>query len=208
MTFVDFDHDGDLDLFITGAPNVMWRNNGNSTFTEWTAPTGLAGPVARGRSRPILSDINNDRAVDLVVTGAQGAPTMYFNQREGAFRPMPLYNDPNLPPAEGIAVFDFDKDGWMDVAVTHAGAPGLTLWRNVEGKRFERVPLPLPAGVAGGWGVTPIDFDNDGWIDLAAILETKHGPELHVFRNLGPKGWEDVTAQLGLEKLSCTDRAH
>jgi hypothetical protein len=38
-----------------------------------------------------------------------------------------------LPPTVGIAVLDYNKDGWMDIAVTHAGAPGLTLWRNVEG---------------------------------------------------------------------------
>ncbi len=206
LTFVDFDHDGDLDLFVTGSavqgksgPNVMWRNNGNSTFTEWTGPTGLAGTGST--TQAILSDINNDRAVDLVVTGDQGAPTIYFNQREGAFKPVALYEDANMPPTRGVAVLDFNKDGWMDVAVTHAGAPGLTLWRNVNGEKFERVPLPLPAGVTGASGVTPIDVDNDGWIDLAAVLETAHGPELHVFRNLGPKGWEDVTAPLGLDKV-------
>ena len=207
LTFVDFDHDGDLDLFITGAaaedgksgPNVMWRNNGNSTFTEWTGPTGLAGSGTT--TQTVLSDINNDRAVDLVVTGSVGAPTVYFNQREGAFRPMPLYDDASLPATRGLAVFDFDKDGWMDVAVTHAGAPGLTLWRNVEGKKFERVPLPLPPGVTGGWGVTPIDVDNDGWIDLAAVLKVSGKTELHVFRNLGPKGFEDVSAVLGLDKI-------
>src|SRR5580692_9464254 len=50
ITFVDYDHDGDLDLFLTGAPlkdgaspNVLWRNNGDKTFTEWTEPTGLGG---------------------------------------------------------------------------------------------------------------------------------------------------------------------
>ena len=210
LTFVDFDHDGDLDLFVTGAPkdgskagsNVMWRNNGNSTFTEWTWPTGLAGSGSTAQA--ILSDINNDRAVDLVTTGADtgtgGAPTIYLNQREGAFKAVPLYDDTSLPATRGVAVFDFNKDSWMDVAVTHAGAPGLTLWRNVDGQKFERVELPLPAGVTGGWGLTPIDIDNDGWIDLAAVLDTTHGPEVHLFRNLGPKGFEDVSAAVGLDK--------
>ncbi|MGB6131840.1 MAG: FG-GAP-like repeat-containing protein [Acidobacteriaceae bacterium] len=206
LTFVDFDHDGDVDLCVTGkavggaGPNVMWRNNGNSTFTDVTEQTGLAGEGSTEQAE--LSDINNDRAVDLVVTGEGPAPTVYLNQREGAFKAMPLYTGENLPATRGVAVFDFNKDGWMDVAVTHAGAPGLTLWRNVDGKRFERVPLPLPAGVTGGWGVTPIDVDNDGWIDLAAVLEVGGTTELHVFRNLGPRGWEDVTAKLELNKMS------
>ena len=207
LTFIDFDHDGDLDLFVTGAPqegtktgsNVMWRNNGNSTFTEWTGPTGLAG--SGSTSEAVLSDINNDRAVDLVVTSDKGAPTVYLNQREGAFKAEPLYTDASLSGTRGVTVFDFNKDGWMDVAVTHAGAPGVTLWRNVDGQHFERVPLPLPSGITGAWGLTPIDFDNDGWIDLAAVFDTTHGPEVHLFRNLGPKGFEDVSAAVGLDKL-------
>ncbi len=209
LTFVDFDHDGDVDLFVTGTAiegksgaNVMWRNNGNSTFTEWTGPTGLAGQGSTLQA--VLSDINNDRAVDLVVTGSTGAPTIYLNQREGAFKPMPLYSDASLAPSQGLAVFDFDKDGWMDAAVTHAGAPGLSLWRNVDGERFERVPLPVK-DATGAWGVTPIDFDNDGWIDLAAVLQIGEKAELHVYRNLGAdggsKGFEDVSAELGLDKL-------
>ncbi len=206
LTFVDFDHDGDLDLFVTGksagaGPNVMWRNNGNSTFTDVTAQKGLTGQGSTVQAE--LSDINNDRAVDLVVTGGS-APVVYLNQRENPFKAVPLY-DAKLPATRGVAIFDFNKDGWMDVAVTHAGAPGLTLWRNVEGKRFERVPLPVPKGVIGGYGVAPIDFDNDGWVDLAAVLETRRGAELRVFRNLGPKGWKDVSAELGLGKLHLHD---
>ncbi len=203
LTFVDFDHDGDLDLFLTGStatpgggPNVLWRNNGNSTFTEWTGPTGLAGTAPTASAT--LSDINNDRAVDLVVAGA--ATTLYENQREGAFHPIPL---PTQSPSRGVLAFDFDKDGWMDLALTHSAAPALTLWRNLKGERFEPVPLPIKDATAA-WGLTAIDFDNDGWIDLAAIVETPRGARLRVFRNLGDQGFEDVSTALGLADLDVT----
>jgi hypothetical protein len=79
------------------------------------------------------------------------------------------------------------------------------LWRNVEGpehvgRRFERVELPLTNAVRG-WGVTAIDIDNDGWIDLAAIVETKSGAEVRVFRNRGDGTFEDVSHALGLDAV-------
>jgi len=220
ITFVDYDHDGDLDLLLTGAPiasggtpNVLWRNNGNKTFTEWTEPTGFGGS---GRtSAAILTDFNNDRAVDIAVTGwacdgpdaacTMTAPMIYVNPREGKYPQQPLYHIATLGPTVGIAVLDYNKDGWMDVAVTHAGAPGLTLWRNVPGpenigRRFERVELPLHDALRG-WGLTPIDIDNDGWIDLAAIVETKAGPRVRVFRNRGDGSFEDVSHALGLDTV-------
>ena len=79
---------------------------------------------------------------------------LFVNPREGKYPQQPLYEGEKLPATEGIAVLDFNKDGWMDIAVTHAGAPGLTLWRNVAGpqnagRRFERVPLPLTGATRG-----------------------------------------------------------
>jgi tetratricopeptide (TPR) repeat protein len=205
LTFVDYDHDGDLDLFVTGAAaeanstnNVLWRNNGNGTFTNWTAETGMGG--SSETTSVTLSDINNDRAVDLLVTGPGASPTVWLNPREGRFTPMPLYDNVGLPPTVGIYVLDFNKDGWMDVALTHDGAPGVTLWRNVEGKRFERVPLPI-SDATRGRGVTAIDVDNDGWIDLAVVVETARGPEVRVLRNMGEQGFEDVSTKLGLDKI-------
>ncbi len=230
IAFVDYDHDGDLDLLLTGAPlkpgdapNVLWRNNGNKTFTEWTEPTGLGG---RGRTAAaILTDFNNDRAVDLAVTGDGAAPLIYVNPREGKYPTQALYSSDggvgkspgaqsdalagkkaeNLPPTVGIAVLDYNKDGWMDIAVTHAGEPGVTLWRNIEGpnrvgRRFERVDLPIH-GASRGWGVTPVDIDNDGWIDLAAILDTAAGPRVKAFRNRGDGSFDDVSHALGLDSV-------
>jgi tetratricopeptide (TPR) repeat protein len=210
ITFVDYDHDGDLDLLLTGsglkpgdAPNVLWRNNGDGTFTEQTEPTGLGGSGKTAAA--ILTDYNNDHAVDLAVTGDGPAPLIYVNPREGKYPSVPLYQNASLPPTTGIAVFDYNKDGWMDVAVTHEGAPGLSLWRNVAGpdsvsRRFERVELPL-RGALRGWGVTPIDIDNDGWIDLAAIVETHAGPQVRVLRNRGDGTFEDVSHALGLDSV-------
>jgi len=210
ITFVDYDHDGDLDLFLTGnplkdggTPNVLWRNNGDKTFTEWTDPTGLGGSGKTNAA--ILTDFNNDRAVDLVTTGAGPSPTIYINPREGKYPTQALYEAEKLPPTTGIAVLDYNKDGWVDIAVTHDGAPGLTLWRNVAGpenigRRFERVELPLK-GALRGWGVTAIDIDNDGWIDLAAIVDTTAGPQVKVFRNKGDGTFEDVSHALGLDSV-------
>ena len=100
----------------------------------------------------------------------------------------------------GVTVFDFDKDGWMDLAFTHAGAPGLTLWRNVQGKKLERVKLPDFAWTQG-WGITWVDYDNDGWLDLAAVGEGANGGEIRVLRNRGDAGWTDVTKQLQLDSV-------
>src|SRR5579863_2367451 len=228
-TFVDYDHDGDLDLLILqsgrrhppdpsgviterieGGLNEMWRNNGNGTFTNRTEATGLEG---RGPALAAVgTDFNNDRAVDLVV---DGATTIFENPREGKFlrRNVGTRNlkdplDTILPTSPGrpgftvgVAVLDFDHDGWMDIAFTHMGAPGLTLWRNNHGKSFEQVKLPETNWVRA-YGVAAFDYDNDGWVDLVAVGETKDGKgEIKLFRNLGPDGFKDVTADVGLDKI-------
>jgi len=88
----------------------------------------------------------------------------------------------------------------MDLAFTHSATPALTLWRNHRGK-FETVSLPATNWVHA-WGVAAIDYDNDGWVDLVAVGETKDGKgEIKLFRNLGADGFKDVTADVGLDEI-------
>jgi hypothetical protein len=227
-TFVDYDHDGDIDLYITqvrpqvifdgGAPRVplgdepqqtlppdpiggvnqMWRNNGNGTFTDVTDEAGLS--THKSSTAAVGTDYNNDRAVDIVTTGFPGYPTIFENPREGKFLARQPW-DSGMSPSEGIAVLDFDHDGWMDLAFTHVWRnPALTLWRNDRG-RFEKVTLP-DTGWVRAFGVAAIDYDNDGWVDLVAVGETKDGKgEVRLFRNLGPDGWKDVSAETGLDRI-------
>jgi len=208
LTFVDYDHDGDLDLYITrsatlgGAPgDEIWRNNGNGTFTDVSQATGLS---ARGVDiGAIGTDYNNDRAVDIVLGGR--TPMTFENPREGKFRVHQPWSKPMPEFSTGVAVLDFDHDGWMDLAFTHVpSAPGetaLTLWHNNKGKSFEQVSLP-ETHWAAAFGVAAIDYDNDGWVDLVAVGETEnHKGEVRLFRNLGADGFKDVTADVGLDKI-------
>src|SRR6266404_4368321 len=120
VTFVDYDHDGDLDLYVTksvarisreervttwqeGIPpagqNQMWRNNGNGTFTAVTDP-GLGGNTTSISA--VGTDYNNDRAVDIVLTGGKRGATVFENQREGAFKIADVFSERAPEGATGV----------------------------------------------------------------------------------------------------------
>jgi Flp pilus assembly protein TadD len=210
VTFVDYDHDGDLDLYLTASPihdarnltwhNVLWRNNGNSTFTDVSAETSMGKEATGGGV--VTSDFNSDRAIDFVVAGGTKGAAILLNPREGEFKALDGidFAKEGLPPAVGVVSLDFDKDGWMDLAFTHAGAPGISLWRNKEGKALERVALP-DFGWKSGAGIAAVDYDNDGWIDLVAVGDGANGGEVRLLRNLGGAKFADVTKETNLDAV-------
>jgi tetratricopeptide (TPR) repeat protein len=215
LLFVDYDHDGDLDLYIARAGaqtpllpeldsagrNVMWRNDGNGIFTNVTSDLG----VTDSSFSAIGSDYNNDRAVDLIAPGPRKSAIILENPREGKFIAESPWSSKMRQPANAVAVLDFNHDDWMDVAFTHFGQPSITLWRNNKDQSFDNWTFPTP-NWARAFGLAALDYDNDGWVDLAAVGETKDGKgEVRLFRNLGPDGWKDVTADVGLDKIILKD---
>jgi len=220
VTFVDYDHDSDLDLYVTRfakapvpergkaievpvptvyAGNLMFRNNGNGTFTEVAASRGLAGETPSIAA--VGTDYNNDRSIDILRTGLQLVPVVLENPREGEFPERKPWSKATPLRSAGVALLDFNHDGWMDYAFTHWTSPGITLWRNNQGKSFDPVELPK-TDLFRAFGVAAIDYDDDGWVDLVAVGETRDGKgEVRLFRNLGPDGFKDVTSDVGLDKI-------
>jgi tetratricopeptide (TPR) repeat protein len=214
---VDYDHDGDLDLYIgrangaipktTGYSTIgpargwsmLWRNNGNGTFTDITEASGLSGYGVS--TAAVGTDYNNDRAIDLVVAQFAQPPLVFENPREGKFLTRHFWPMAEPEITQGVAVMDFNHDGWMDLAFSGSPQPGVTLWKNNGGHDFELMNLPR-TDLRHAWGVAAFDYDNDGWVDLVAVGETADGKgEMKLFRNLGPDGFKDVTADVGLDKV-------
>jgi tetratricopeptide (TPR) repeat protein len=217
-TFIDYDHDGDLDLYVNEVTelvmddtrprgdnkvvaNRMFRNNGEGTFTEVAEDLGVTSHS--DSQGAVGTDYNNDRAIDLIVSDA--SPTIFENPREDKFVERKPWSTAMPAGVVGLAVLDFNHDGWMDIAFTHMGEAGLSLWRNNKAKSFDRVDLPNTNWVRA-FGLAAIDYDNDGWVDLVAVGETKDGRgEVRLFRNLGPDGFKDVTTDVGLDKIQLKD---
>ncbi len=220
VTFIDYDQDGDLDLYVTRftdfsvesfsqpftfpqsspAPgNLLWRNNGDGTFVDKTKDLALAGTAPSVGA--IGTILRNNGALDLVVTGWQKYPTVFLNTREGPFRATDPWTVRMPGPAAGAVAADFDRDGWIDLAFTHWAAPAVTVWRNVRGKSFELLPLTEP-GWMRAWGITTLDYDSDGWADLVAVGEAFSGEgRIALWRNEGPTGFRNVTHEVGLDKI-------
>ena len=206
VAFVDVDHDGDLDIFITGlanlseapksgssavfpadfpgAPNLLLRNDGNGKFTDVTVAAKLD---AVGHAVAVVpTDFNNRRDMDLLVVNYGKPPDLYSNQRDGTFRN--VAKDVGLDAAgkwSSAAAGDVNKDGYTDFLLGRTDEPAILAMSDGK-ERFKT--SPLPAGSQATRATQLLDYDNDGLLD--SVIVTASG--LHVWRNVG-NGWMDTT---------------
>ena len=204
VAFVDVDHDGDLDIFVTGladlskppkghavfpedfapAPNLLLRNDGNGKFTDITTAAKLD---KLGHAVAVVpTDFNNRRDIDLLVVNYGKAPDLYSNQRDGTFRN--VSSEVGLD-VEGhwtcVAAGDINKDGYTDFFFGRADGPGLFAISNGT-ERFKTIAAP--AGSKDAQAAQFIDYDNDGLLDCVILADKG----VHVLRNVGTD-WVDVS---------------
>lgn len=196
----DFDGDELLDVMVSAwgftASNQMrvFRNNGDGSFSERTAESGLIGYV--GGLNLLQADFDNDGRNDVLVLrgawlGAEGHYPLSLLRNNGDFTFTDVTEQAGLlrfHPTQAAVWFDFNSDGWLDIFVanetTRRDTNPCELFRNNRDGTFTECAAANGAAFTGFFkAATAGDFDNDGRPDL--FLSRRDGPCLLV-RNGGP----------------------
>ncbi len=176
--FGDYDLDGDLDLFVAGwtGGNNLFRNNGDGTFTRVPGSAFLGDllEIPRGFS-PRFCDIDNDGWPDLLLAADFFTGRVYINNGDGTFTNRTAEWGAGLASnGMGSAPADVNNDGLVDWYVTSRiqldgdDGSGNMLYINRGGFFEERSHAAGVNGGGWGWGTDAVDFDHDGWLDIAA----------------------------------------
>ena len=217
-----------------GGTNILYHNRGNGTFEDVSVQSGIAvprGPAVPGfvtdQWIPVGSyglgvsaaDFDNDGWPDIYVACDSVPSRFYHNKGNGTFEEVAreigcAVNENGTPQGGmGIAVGDYDCDGWLDIVKTNYSDQTANLYHNNgDGTFYDAV---YRAGLGGntkylGWGVGLFDFDNDGWADIfmsnGHVFPEVDTKKLHftfkqrkvVYKNLGNGRFADVTSSTGL----------
>jgi enediyne biosynthesis protein E4 len=241
----DYNNDGRLDLFVVnylnyniktatpcvqqglpaycspvdflGMPNILYRNNGDGTFTDVSEQSGISKYVGKGMGLA-FADYDNDGFTDIFVSNDTFENYLLHNNGNGTFTNVAVlagvaYNAyGNAIAGMGADFRDIDNDGRPDIFETAMFREGFPLYRNLGGGQFQDVSsaagLSALTSRSTAWGVGIFDFDNDGNKDLftanADILDNAmalaHRPFAlpnQVFRNKGGLTFEDLSANAG-----------
>lgn len=241
----DYNNDGRLDLFVEnylnynlksatlcrdqgfpaycspvdflGMPNILYRNNGDGTFTDVSDESHISKYVGKGMG-VAFDDYDGDGFTDIFVANDTFENYLLHNNGDGTFTNVALsagvaYNAfGNAIAGMGADFRDIDNDGRPDIFETAMFGEGFPLYRNLGDGRFEddtaTTGLAAFTSRSTAWGVGVFDFDNDGNKDLFTAnsdildnsMQLAHRPyplPVRIFRNTGNLKFEDVSARAG-----------
>ena len=201
--FVDLDHEGDLDVFVGRAgANQVFRNNLDGSFAEVGERMDLVGE-GEGSTEAAIGDFDDDGDIDLFVVNGNGADKLYSNLRQGAFED--VASNVGLSPGvqtSGVAVGDYDNDGFLDLFVVSDLGGEHRLYQNTGEGSFSldtrSSDLASLLGSISASDAQFFDFDNDGYQDLLVVGRAENPTDrgLFLFRNDGTGQFEDFSAAL------------
>ena len=202
-----------------GLPNILYKNNGDGTFTDVSVASHIAQFTGKGMG-VAFADYDGDRNMDVFVSNDTFPNLLLHNNGDGTFSEdatmagVAYKNNGKTVAGMGADFRDLDNDGKPDIFHTAMYGDGFPLYHNLGAGQFEEATgtagLIGPTGKLTAWGAGIFDFDNDGYKDIftanAAILdnelEVEHRPyELvdSLFRNEGGLRFKDVSAGAGAD---------
>ena len=209
-SFVDYDGDGDVDLFVAlrDGPNRLYRNNDGS-FTDVTESSGIGDPRRTVTAAWFDADRDGDLDLDLFVANQNGDEDGFFENLGGRsfedMAPRLGMHQPGRSESQGsvgTAVADFDNDGDLDLFVASYG-PDL-IWEN-QAPEVAFVMRSAGTGLDGDHhsvAAAAGDIDHDGWLDLYVgmyVSGVAEEPD-YLYRNMGGGRFETVTPAAMLER--------
>ena len=194
-------------------PNVLYRNNGDGTFSDVAAQSGVDDKEGRSLGA-VWFDFEGDGDLDLYVANDVSKNGVYQNDGDGTFTDIGAISlAADYRGAMGLAVGDVDTDGDDDLLVTHWVAQENALYENMLGEFDDkaRVSFMDTAEDHGlgqislhmvGWSTGLVDFDNDGLLDLWVVnghtLEEEKNQtqlqkqEMQLFRQIEGEGFFEI----------------
>ena len=196
---------------------LVYRNNGDGTFTEVAAKLGLAKP-AKGLG-VAFEDYDKDGHIDLFFANDSMLEFLYHNRGDGTFEEVGLTAavaadaDGRTYAGMGVDFADYRNTGWPSLLVTDLANQRYSLYENNRDGSFNYVSQETGIGkmtlLHSGWGVRFFDYDNDGWKDLMIAqghdLDTieltaptlRYREHLLLAHNEHGKGFTDVSSESG-----------
>ena len=200
-----------------GSPNILYRNNGDGTFTDVSASSHIGQYVGKGMG-VAFADYDGDGYTDIFISNDTYPNLLLHNNGDGTFTDQAMdagvaYNEMGKTVAGMGADFrDMNNDGLPDIFHTAMFGDSFPLYENMGRGQFNDVTgmsgLTAETGSLTAWGTGAYDFDNDGLKDLftanSAILdnslEIEHRPfrlPNTIFRNFGNLKFENVSGTAG-----------
>jgi hypothetical protein len=188
---IDFDRDGDVDFVVTNSTGLGWyENNGAESFTY----RFNTGSVTGLRTVFDVADIDNDGDLDVIVSRNTSSTSQIYLLRNNGAQGFSFGSALTTPPLEPAAIraADVDRDGDIDFAVTFVGDGAG--WYENQGSTWTYREVTNPAEQdRAGRDVVPIDFDEDGDIDLMVLAYVQSNLVLDLYRNDGDQSFARET---------------
>ena len=174
----DYNNDGFLDIFLSirdvDIPSILYKNNGDNTFTLANIEAGL---LTEGFMSfcSVFIDYDNDGDQDIYVSNDKinNPNLLYRNNGDGTFTEVGQETNTDLYiDAMTTTVGDINNDGWFDIYVTNDNDDSVLLLNNADGTFSDTTSLYGVSFNSIGWGALFLDADNDTDIDLYVSGET------------------------------------